>query len=226
MSGSQPIRVLIADDNMAVRRGLRMRLNQAEGIKVIGEVSNSRDAVVIARAERATVVLMDLEMPGNGLNAIRSLAGPGVEDPIRVIALTAHAEPVWVIQALDAGASGYVLKLDLRMVPDAIRAVARGDSSLSGSVATPIIREFTRRRPVGIATDTTIGDLSRAELAVVRQLSQGRTSNEAIAAGLILSVNTVRSHLSSALRKTGLDDRTQLALWGVRHCLDHTAELE
>ena len=220
MTNTQSIRVLIADDNAVVRRGLRMRLNHAEGIHVIGEASNGRDAVTIARRENATVVLMDLEMPGDGLKATRALAGPGVENPIRVIALTAHAEPAWVIQALESGAVGYILKHDLRRVTAAIEAAARGESPLSAGVAAPVIHEFTRRRTTDIAADESIGMLSPAELAAVTQLTRGRTSNEEIAAALFLSVNTVRSQLSSALRKTGLSDRTQLALWGVRRGLD------
>lgn len=224
MTSAEPVRVVIADDNAVVRRGLRMRLNNVEGITVVGEASNSRDAVIVAHRERATVVLMDLEMPGNGLNATRSLAGPGVENPISVIAVTAHAEPAWVIQALDSGAVGYILKHDLRRVPEAIMAAARGESPLSASIAAPIIREFTRRRPSEKLAKTSIGDLSRAELAVTRQLALGRTSNEDIAASLFVSVNTVRSQISAALKKTSLADRTQLALWGVRQGLDQAMD--
>lgn len=220
MNKTAPIRVLIADDNAAVRRGLRIRLDRTDGIEVIGEASNGRDAVTIARRERATVVLMDLEMPGDGLTATRALAGPGVADPVRVIALTGHAEHAWVIQALESGAVGYVLKHDLRGVPAAIEAAARGESSLSAGVAGPVIDEIARRHAADRAGDASIGVLSPAELAAVTQLARGRTANEEIAATLFLSVNTVRSQLSSAMRKTGVSDRTQLALWAARRGLD------
>lgn len=217
------VRVLIADDNAAVRRGLKLRLNRAEGITVVGEASTGAAAVAIARAEQADVVLMDLQMPGGGgLAATRALAGPGVEHAVTVIVLTNHAASAYVIEALESGAVGYLLKTyDTSDLVTAIRAASRGEALVSSRVTIPVIEELTRqRRNVVPDRGASVGVLSQAELEVVSQLSRGRTSNEDIAAALFVSVNTVRAQLSSALRKTGLSDRTQLALWAVRRGLD------
>lgn len=223
------IRVLIADDNPTVRRGLRLQLNHADDITVVGEVSSGTDAVVVARTERADVVLMDLQMPGgSGLAATRALAGPGVETPVRVIVLTNHTAHAYVVDALESGAVGYLLKThDTSDLLTAIRAAARGEALVSSRVTIPLIRELTRRRNTARPeNDPSPGVLSPAEIDVVTQLSLGRTSNEDIASTLFVSVNTVRSQLSSALRKTGFSDRTQLALWAVRRGLDQQRPAE
>ncbi|MFD4957875.1 response regulator [Microbacterium sp. NPDC058389] len=214
------IRVLIADDNRAFRRGLRLRLSQAEAIAVVGETSNGRDTVTAARAERADVVLMDLEMPGmNGIDATRLLASG--EDPrIGVVVLTSHGADVHVIRALEAGASGYLLKThDSHQLLEAIRAADRGDAFMSPRVTAPLLRELTHRhgRP---ARDAVAASLSPSERSVVVLLSTGVTSNDDIAKELGVSVNTVRSHVQSAMKKVGATDRTQLALWGVRNSVD------
>jgi DNA-binding NarL/FixJ family response regulator len=221
MSGGTSIRVLIADDNRAVRRGLRVQLDQVDAIRVIGEVSNGKDAVAVARAERADVVLMDLQMPGmHGTDATRALAGPDVVDPVAVIVLTSHAGDRHVLDALEAGAVGYLLKAhDSSQLVDAILAAARGEGLVSPRVTAPVLRELARHGPS--LTDTVIAQqLTPAERTVVGQLARGITSNDEIAARLHVSVNTVRSQVRSALRKVGVDDRTQLALWGARTHLD------
>jgi DNA-binding NarL/FixJ family response regulator len=217
----KPIRVLIADDNKAVRRGIRVRLEQAENILVVGEASNGVDAVAIARAERADVVLMDLQMPGmHGLEATRELVGPDSDGTVAVIVMTSHAGDGYVLSALESGAVGYLLKSqDSDQVTAAIYAAARGDALVSSHVTGPVLREVARRRgappdPVGLSR------LSPAERKVVAALSQGMTGNDEIAQHLHLSVNTVRSQLQSAMKKSGVDDRTQLALWGARNHLD------
>lgn len=222
-SGASKIRVLIADDNPVVRRGLRLQLNHAEDLTVVGEASNGADAVTIARTEHVDVVLMDLQMPGgSGLAATRALAGPDVDAPVNVIVVTNHTAHAYVMEALESGAVGYLLKThDARELLTAIRAAARGEALVSSRVTVPVIQELTRRRRTpGAEHDPSLSVLSPAELEVVTHLSRGRTTNEDIAAALFVSVNTVRSQLSSALRKTGLSDRTQLALWAVRRGLD------
>lgn len=215
------IRVLIVDDNKAVRRGIRVRLDQAENIVVIGEASNGTDAVSIARAERADVVLMDLQMPGmHGLDATRHLAGPGSEGKIAVIVMTSHAGDRYVLSALEAGAAGYLLKSqDSDKVTAAIYAAARGDALVSSHVTAPVLREVVRRRGLPIDPEG-LSRLSPAERRVVAALSRGMTGNDDLAEHLHLSVNTVRSQLRSAMKKAQVDDRTQLALWGARNHLD------
>jgi DNA-binding NarL/FixJ family response regulator len=217
------IRVLIADDNRAYRKGVHVRLEQVPGITVVGEVANGADAIVAAESERADVVLMDLQMAGgSGIDATRALTGPDAPRTVAVVVVTSHASDHFVFEALDAGAVGYLLKNhDTAQLVDAIRAAASGDGLVSSRVTPAVIRELGRRRD-SIRADVgpAITTLSGAQLALVRELSRGFTTNEALSDRLGISVNTIRSQLSSALRKTQLADRTQLALWGLRHGLD------
>ena len=214
-----PIRVLIADDNRSVRKGLRLQLEAARGIHVLGEVSNGSDAVTVARRERADVVLMDLQMPGmSGVEATRELTRSTTAPPVAVIVMTSYAIDAYVTDALDAGAIGYLLKShDSDQLVAAIRAAMRGEALISHRVTTPVVREFARR---GAADPEMVARLSAAERRVIAVLSSGTTSNEQIAERLRVSVHTVRSQMQSALKKLGMDDRTQLALWGARNHLD------
>lgn len=215
------IRVLIADDNRNVRRGLRLQLEAVPDIRVIGEVGNGIDAVAAARNEHADVVLMDMQMPGlNGADATRELLRGGQDKPVAVIVMTSFAIDSYVTDALDAGAVGYLLKShDSDQLVDAIHAAARGEAIVSTRVAPTMLREFVRRGGVTGNPDL-VATLTAAERRVVAALASGVTSNEAIGERLHVSVHTVRSQLHSALKKTGLADRTQLALWGARAQLD------
>ncbi len=214
------IRVLIADDNRTVRRGLRLQLETVPSIRVIGEVSNGLDAVSVARNENADVVLMDLQMPGmTGAEATRELTRSRATHPVAVIVMTSFAIDQYVTDALDAGAVGYLLKShDSDQLIAAIHAAARGEAMVSSRVAGTMLREFVRRGQA-VSTAEEVGVLTLAERRVVASLASGVTSTDSIAEHLHISVNTVRSQLQSALKKTGLSDRTQLALWGVRHNL-------
>jgi DNA-binding NarL/FixJ family response regulator len=214
------IRVLIADDNRSFRRGIRLRLEHAAGIVVVGEASNGRDAVAAARSASADVVLMDLEMPGmNGIEATRVLSERGTPR-VGVVVLTSHGADAHVLSALEAGASGYLLKMhDTDQLLEAIRASARGDAFVSPRVTAPVLRVLAQARE-GADEPAPLVSLSASERRVVRLLSSGVTSNDDIAADLSVSVHTVRSHVQSAMRKVGVADRTQLALWGVRNRLD------
>ncbi len=216
MTSRKPaIRVLIADDNRFVRKGLRAQLDASEGIQVIGEVGNGVDAVSVSRVERADVVLMDLQMPGmSGLRATRELS-QGADPRPAVIVMTSYSVDRYVIEALDAGAVGYLLKsYDSDQVVSAIHAAARGEALMSSRVTAPLLQEFVRR---GATNGSSVASsvLTASERRVVATLSGGITSSEDIAKHLHVTVYTVRSHLQSALRKVGVEDRTQLALWGV-----------
>jgi len=222
MSPADAIRVLIADDNRPFRRGVRLRLENAEGIIVVGEAATGGDAVRGALAAKADVVLMDLEMPGmSGIEATRALVRES-EGATKVVVLTSHGERNLVLRALAEGASGYLLKThDSSQMVDALRAAHHGEALLSTRVAVPVLQELAHSR----ASDSDrqrVLSLSRAETRVVALLSRGVTTNEAIASELQVSINTVRSHIQSALKKVDAADRTQLALWGVRlgHLLD------
>jgi DNA-binding NarL/FixJ family response regulator len=220
-----PTRILIADDNRAYRTGVRLRLERIPGFLVIGEVSTGADAVTAARSERADVVLMDLQMRGgNGVEATRALAGSAPEHPVAVVVVTSHAADRFLFEALEAGAVGYLLKNhDTAQLVEAIRAAASGAGMVSSRLTPVVLRELSRRRRQTAADESpALIALTRSELAIVRELSRGFTTNEALAARLGVSVNTVRSQLQAALRRTGVADRTQLALWGVRHGLDQS----
>lgn len=213
------IRVLIVDDNRTVRRGIRLRLENASGIRVAGEASNGRDAAVLARAERADVVLMDLHMPGmSGIEATRLITSEANET-CRVVLLTSEVSDAFVVEALEAGASGYLLKgHDSDQLLPVIRGAAAGTATISPRVAPRLIRELRAAKPQP-AEPEQVALLTAAELRVVSLLSSGLTSNDEIARHLTVSVKTVRSQTASALRKLDLDDRTQLALWGARNGL-------
>lgn len=215
-----PIRVLIADDNRSVRKGLRLQLEAAGGIGIVGEVGNGLDAVRVAQAEKVDVVLMDMQMPGmNGADATRRLLAAEGDVPA-VIVMTSFAVDGYITDAIDAGAVGYLLKsYDSDQVVAAVEAAARGESIVSPRAIAPVLREFVRRRGPDPDVER-LASLSPAERRVVALLASGITANEAIAASLHVSVHTVRTQLQSALRKVGVADRTQLALWGVRNRLD------
>lgn len=216
----EEVSVLIVDDNRTVRRGIRLRLENARGIRVAGEASNGQDAVVLARAERVDVVLMDLHMPGmDGIEATRRIAAER-GDHCRVVLLTSEVSDAFLVEALEAGASGYLLKgHDSDQLLPVIRGTAAGTATISPLVAPRLLRELRESRPTP-ADPAQRALLTAAEQRVVGLLSSGVTSNEDIARHLCVSVNTVRSQTAAALRKLDLDDRTQLALWGARNGLD------
>lgn len=163
-------------------------------------------------------------MPGmTGAEATRELTRSTTTDRrIAVIVMTSFAIDSYVTEALDAGAVGYLLKShDSDQIVGAIRAAAQGEAVISSKVAATMLREFARRREAATPSEL-VSNLTAAERRVVSALATGVTSNEAIAEHLHVSVHTVRSQLHSALKRTGLADRTQLALWGVKNNLDST----
>lgn len=218
MTSSPDLRVLIVDDNKVVRRGLRMRLQHAQGLTVMGEAASGRDALTVAATEEVDIVLVDLHMPGmNGIETTHALLE--VNSDLKVILITSEASDAFVLDAVEAGARGYLLKShDSDQLVAVIRDVARGNAAISSRVTPRLLDELARRHEQPPIT-ADLGQLSRAEMRVVAQLSRGVTSNDEIAHALTLSVNTVRTQAASAMRKLKLADRTQLALWGVRNGL-------
>ena len=217
MAGTS-IRVLIADDNRAVRKGLRAQLHAAGGITVMGEVSNGADAVAVASAEQVDVILMDVEMPGlSGLEATKLLSR--FPSPPAIIILTGHVVDGYVTEALDSGAVGYLLKgQDSGLLVEAVRGAADGRATVSSYAAGSLLREFVKRGSP--AEDAHLAELLTAsERRVIGVLASGVTRSESIAEHLSVSIHTVRSHSQAAMNKMGLTDRTQLALWGLRNGL-------
>ena len=211
---TDPIRVLIVDDHPVVRQGLRSFLSSRDGIEVVGEAGDGEQAVSEARVVRPDVVLMDLVMPGaGGVAAIRQILA--AEPQARVLVLTSFSSDDQVIPAVQAGASGYLLKdvapADLEA---AVRAVHRGEALLDRQVVAGVMAEVAGSRTSGGDLD----QLTPREVEVLRLLGRG-LSNRTLAAELFVSEKTVKTHVSSILAKLGVGDRTQAALWAVRQGL-------
>lgn len=207
------IRVLVVDDHPVVRQGLRTFLSSRPGLDVVGEAGDGQEAVAEAARVDPDVVLLDLVMPrGGGLEAIRRLRAVG-ERP-RVIVLTSFAGDDQVVEAVRAGAAGYLMKdvppADLEA---AIRRVHAGGVLLDPSVVGSLMAEVARSEPV-----PGVDELTARERQVLSLLAQGR-SNRELAAELYVSEKTVKTHVSSILAKLRLADRTQAALFAVRHGL-------
>ena len=202
----EQIRVLIADDYAPFRRGLRAMLQSEADIMVVGEVADGQAALAQAEALQPDVVLMDLKMPGmNGLEATRRILHTSPH--IRMLMLTMADDDESVFAALQAGARGYVLKGALKAdVLRAIRGVHNGDAIFGAAVAQRLMQYFaTVRRPVA---DDAFPDLTERERQILGLLAQNR-SNQEIADRLVLSVKTVRNHISNICTKLQVADRTQ-----------------
>lgn len=206
-------RVVLVDDQAVVRAGFTVIL-QSEGIDVVGEASNGTDAVRVARRERPDVVCMDVRMPGgDGITATRELAGPGVTDPVPVLVVSTFDLDDYVFGALEAGASGFLLKdAEPEVLVDAVRRVAAGDGLVDQTLTRRVIDEFARRRGPVVADPAVTGLLTAREQEIVALLCRG-SSNAEIAAALFLEPSTVKSHLSRIMTKTGARDRVQLVVW-------------
>ena len=214
---TDPIRVVVVDDHAVVRQGLYVFLNGEPDLEVVGEAAGCRQALdVLARLDlegrRPRVVLMDLQMePVDGIESTRQIRAR--YDDVEVVALTSFGEEQRVHAALEAGASGYLLKdADAEEVAVAVRAADRGEVQLDPVVARKLTASL--RAPREDATS----ELTSRELEVLRFIGIGET-NKGIAAKLAISERTARSHVSSILAKLGLRSRTQAALWAAREGL-------
>jgi two-component system, NarL family, response regulator LiaR len=210
------IRVLLVDDHAVVRKGLRALLEREAGIEVAGEAENGDEAIRAFDRLRPDVILMDLEMPGvGGIEATRQIADKHPDT--KIVVLTSHAAEQDVFPALKAGAVGYLLKHSApEDVLQAIRQAHRGETVLHPAVARMVLQEL--HRPAAAKQPRTSDPLSERELEVLRLVARGM-SNQDIADTLVVGEATVRSHVSSILRKLQLASRTQAALYALREGL-------
>ncbi|GAA1548813.1 response regulator transcription factor [Streptomyces albidochromogenes] len=205
------IRVLLVDDHQVVRRGLRTFLEVQDDIEVVGEAADGAEGVARAEELRPDVVLMDIKMPGtDGIDALRKLRE--LANPARVLIVTSFTEQRTVVPALRAGASGYVYKdVDPDALAGAIRSVHAGHVLLQPEVAGALLAQEDGNGGTGRGST-----LTEREREVLTLIADGR-SNREIARALVLSEKTVKTHVSNILMKLDLSDRTQAALWAVRH---------
>jgi DNA-binding NarL/FixJ family response regulator len=203
--------VLICDDQALVRAGFRAILGSQPDIEVVGEAENGAEAVALADRRRPEVILMDIRMPVlDGVEATRRLVASG--SPARILVLTTFDLDEYVHAAIRAGASGFLLKdvMPANLL-DAIRVVARGDALLAPSVTRRLLERFATTLPVGDYSNETLAQLTSRETEVLRLLATG-LSNAEIASELVVTEATVKTHISSLLRKLGLRDRVQAVI--------------
>jgi DNA-binding NarL/FixJ family response regulator len=202
-------RVVIADDEALVRRGIRMILDADDGIEVLGEADDGRAAVDRTRTLRPDVVLMDLRMPRlDGIEATRALtADPGVS--ARVLMLTTFDRDEHLYDAIRAGASGFLLKSSPpEQLTAAIRLVAAGESLLAPALTRRLMDEFAQRPLAGRVDEERLAPLTEREREVLTLIGRARSNTE-IAGELFLSEGTVKTHITSIFAKLGLRDRAQ-----------------
>nr|WP_312018747.1 response regulator transcription factor [Streptomyces sp. I05A-00742] len=211
MSDGRTIRVLLVDDHQVVRKGLRTFLEVQDDIEVVGEAADGAEGVARAEELSPDVILMDVKMPGmDGIEALRRLRA--LDSPARVLVVTSFTEQRTVIPALKAGAAGYVYKdVDPEALAGAIRSVHAGHVLLQPEVAGALLTQDDTGGTQGRGNA-----LTEREREVLALIADGR-SNREIARALVLSEKTVKTHVSNILMKLDLADRTQAALWAVRH---------
>jgi DNA-binding NarL/FixJ family response regulator len=205
------IRVLICDDQALVRAGFRAILEAQADVEVVGEAENGAEAVALAERRGPDVILMDIRMPVlDGVEATRRLAE--ARSPARILVLTTFDLDEYVHAAIRAGASGFLLKdVTPAKLLEAIRIVAAGDALLAPSVTRRLLERFASTLPQRDHSSRALSELTSRETEVLRLLASG-LSNAEIAAELVLSEATVKTHISSLLRKLGLRDRVQAVI--------------
>jgi DNA-binding NarL/FixJ family response regulator len=205
------IRVLICDDQALIRAGFRAILEVQTDVEVVGEAENGAEAVVLAQRRSPDVILMDIRMPVlDGVEATRQLVDGG--SPARILVLTTFDLDEYVHAAIRAGASGFLLKdVTPAKLLEAIRVVAAGDALLAPSVTRRLLERFSGTLPQHDRSSEALAELTARETEVLRLLAGGM-SNAEIASELVVSEATVKTHISSLLRKLGLRDRVQAVI--------------
>lgn len=209
------IRTLLVDDHLLVRASLRSLLDDFGGVQVVGEASDGRQALELVGEYRPELVLMDISMPGlNGLEATQRI---GRDHPqVRVIVLSMHTSEQHVLQALRAGARGYVLKgATPRELELAIDAVARGEIFLSPAISKHVVESLLRQNPAEVES---VDQLTPRQREILQLIAEGHSSKE-IAQLLNASVKTIESHRASLMERLDIHDVAGLVRYAIRHGL-------
>jgi DNA-binding NarL/FixJ family response regulator len=218
---SSPKRLLIADDHALVREGMRAMLASEQNLEVVGEAENGREALQLCRELRPDLILMDVRMPEmDGLAATQEIKGEYPET--RILILTTHESPEYLMDAIRAGASGYVLKDSTKQrLLDAVRRVISGESPVNEELAMQVIQRLTdenRRHAEPLPEpaekwreETLTEPLTDREIEILRLLALGKT-NRQVAKELLISLSTVKTHVQHVSIKLGVSDRTQAAV--------------
>jgi DNA-binding NarL/FixJ family response regulator len=206
------IRVLLVDDQALIRAGFRALLEAEDDLEVVAEGGDGEQAVALALEHRPDVVLIDIQMPVlDGVEATRRIVGDPALDGVHVVVLTNYGLEEYVVDALRAGASGFLVKdTEPEDLLHGVRVAARGDALLSPSITQRLIGEFVARRPQSFAPEA--GILTAREREVVALVARGLSNNE-IAAHLVISPATAKTHVSRAMSKLAARDRAQLVIF-------------
>ncbi|MFE9956860.1 response regulator [Micromonospora sp. NPDC005299] len=206
------IRVLVAEDQAIVRRGLRLLLESQPDITVVAEAVDGPEAISLARELRPDVCLVDLQMPRlDGLDVTRALAGAAVRDPLRVVIITTFDLDEYLYSALRSGAVGFILKdSGPALLAEAVRAAHAGDAMISPSITMRLLKQFG---PIAVRTPRPPATpLTDREIELITRLARGRTNQE-IAQELFISLSTVKAHVANIQDKLQLRNRTEIAAW-------------
>jgi len=205
------IRVLLADDHAVVRSGLTQLLDTVDDMEVVGAAADGAEAVSLALAQRPDVTLMDLSMPV--MDGIEAIGRVRAENPeARIVVLTSFSDRERILDALDAGAVGYLLKdAEPEELIRGVRAAAAGEAPLAPKAASAVLTARTEQRPAA--------ELTPREREVLSALASGK-ANKQIARELGISEKTVKAHLTRVFEAIGVSDRTAAALWAQRHGLE------
>ena len=213
----RPVRVLLAEDHTLVRAGIRALLESLDGVEVVGEAADGREALRLTQAQAPDILLMDITMKGmNGLEAAARLAKE--RSATRVIILSMHSDQAYVHQALQAGAKGYLLKgSDLAELELALKAVARGDTYLSPSVSGHLVGDLlSGKKPAA----NPLEELTPRQREILQLIAEGRTTKE-IAGRLDLSVKTIETHRGQLMERLDIYDVPGLVKFAIRVGLTH-----
>jgi len=218
MNQAKPLRVLLADDHVLFRSGVKSELSAHPGVQVVGEAGDGLEAIRLARQTQPDVILMDIHMPRcSGLEAVEIVKRESPQ--VKVVMLTVHDDDEHLFEAIKRGADGYLLKnVEPAELLDVLSRVSRGEAAINGRLAVRILDELRKPAKAEPAAPAPKETLTGREIEVLERVVKGE-SNADIARTLVISENTVKMHLANILDKLHLENRIQAAVYAVREGL-------